>query len=446
MAKYFGTDGIRGEANVTLTATQAFLIGRYIGHYFSQNKKAKIIIGKDTRISGAMFEAAVVAGANASGCDVYLVGVIPTPAIAYLTQQYGFDCGVMISASHNPYYDNGIKLFNCNGEKMTMEFENEIEAFIDSKITIPYTNSDNIGGTYEYLEANQKYLDYLKSIDLLDLSGVRIALDLANGAAVTTAQQLLESLGATVDAIGNTPNGKNINLKVGSTYPETLQDFVKKGHYDVGFSFDGDADRVMAVDEQGQLVDGDKILYLAARSLKERNKLSKNTIATTVMANIGLYHALKELDIKTVKTKVGDKYVYEAMTENNYVLGGEQSGHIIFKEYATTGDGLLCALKILEYMTFKKQNLSELLKDINIFPQLLINVTVNDKENVLQDSVLTQKIDAIQNELGSAGRILVRPSGTEPLVRVMVEAQSEELCHKYVYEIINYIKEKEANN
>lgn len=446
MGKYFGTDGIRGRANDTLTAERAFQVGRYLGYYYSQENKGKMLIGKDTRLSGDMLEAAVAAGATASGCDVSIVGVCPTPAISYLAKEFDFDCGVMISASHNPYYDNGIKVFSHAGVKIDAELESEIESFIDGEVVIPYATNEKIGSASSYEEGLSLYLSYLKTNVPLDLSGMKIAVDLANGSATTTARELLEFMGATVGSIGDQPDGININTQVGSTHPEKLQEFVVQEGYDLGFAFDGDADRLIAVDDRGELVDGDKIIYLCGKYLKEQGQLYKNTVVTTVMANLGLYKALEAAEIQTVKTQVGDKYVYESMELNDYVLGGEQSGHIIFKELATTGDGLLTALKILEVVLAKQEKLSALVKDLFIYPQLLVNTPVKNKEKILADEDLIQKIEVIEEKLGEEGRILVRPSGTEPLIRVMVEAKTKDLCHEYVYEIIDFIRSKEENN
>ena len=441
MGKYFGTDGARGRANDTLTLDMAVRIGQYLGWYYGKERHAKIIIGKDTRLSSDMFEMGLAAGATSTGATVYLLGVCPTPSVSYLIRKEHFDCGIMVSASHNPYHDNGIKLFNHEGCKMNPEVENAIEDYIDGKCTVPLAKDDAIGSVIEWDEGLEIYESWLKEIVNIDLSGMKIAVDLANGSATATAVETLSSLGATVEAIHNSPNGININTNCGSTHPQELQEMMREGNYDVGFAFDGDADRLIAVDEDGNLFNGDYTLYVCGRYMKKNNTLNKNTVVTTVMANLGLYHALRDNVIDYEQTAVGDKYVFECMQNNDYRIGGEQSGHIIFLEHAVTGDGLLTALKLLQIMVDEKKSLKELGKDLFIYPQLLVNVPVQDKNKTMESAELKEQIDQVAAELGDEGRILVRPSGTEPLVRVMVEAKSDALCHDYVYRIVDYIKE-----
>lgn len=441
MGKYFGTDGARGRVNENLTLDMAIRIGQYLGWYYGKERHAKIIIGKDTRLSSDMFEMGLAAGATSTGATVYLLGVCPTPSVSYLIRKEHFDCGIMVSASHNPYHDNGIKLFNHEGCKMNPEVENAIEDYIDGKCTVPLAKDDAIGSVIEWDEGLEIYESWLKEIVNIDLSGMKIAVDLANGSATATAVETLSSLGATVEAIHNSPNGININTNCGSTHPEELQEMMREGNYDVGFAFDGDADRLIAVDEDGNLFNGDYTLYVCGRYMKKNNTLNKNTVVTTVMANLGLYHALRDNVIDYEQTAVGDKYVFECMQNNDYRIGGEQSGHIIFLEHAVTGDGLLTALKLLQIMVDEKKSLKELGKDLFIYPQLLVNVQVQDKNKTMESAELKEQIDQVAAELGDEGRILVRPSGTEPLVRVMVEAKSDALCHDYVYRIVDYIKE-----
>lgn len=440
MGKYFGTDGARGRVNENLTLDMAIRIGQYLGWYYGKERHAKIIIGKDTRLSSDMFEMGLAAGATSTGATVYLLGVCPTPSVSYLIRKEHFDCGIMVSASHNPYHDNGIKLFNHEGCKMNPEVENAIEDYIDGKCTVPLAKDDAIGSVIEWNEGLEIYESWLKEIVNIDLSGMKIAVDLANGSATATAVETLSSLGATVEAIHNSPNGININTNCGSTHPQELQEMMREGNYDVGFAFDGDADRLIAVDEDGNLFNGDYTLYVCGRYMKKNNTLNKNTVVTTVMANLGLYHALRDNVIDYEQTAVGDKYVFECMQNNDYRIGGEQSGHIIFLEHAVTGDGLLTALKLLQIMVDEKKSLKELGKDLFIYPQLLVNVPVQDKNKTMESAELKEQIDQVAAELGDEGRILVRPSGTEPLVRVMVEAKSDALCHDYVYRIVDYIK------
>ena len=388
MGKYFGTDGVRGRANEGLTLDMAIQIGQYLGMYYGKEKHARILIGKDTRLSGDMFELGLAAGATSMGAQVYLLGVCPTPAVSYLIQKERFDCGIMVSASHNPYYDNGIKVFNHNGEKMEEDVLLQIEDYIDGKSTLTLNTGDKIGEYFEWQDGLEIYMSWLKEIVPVDLSGFKIAVDNANGSATSTAIETLDSLGATVEAISNSPNGININKNCGSTHPEKLQQMVKEGDYDIGLAFDGDADRLIAVNAKGELVDGDYILYICSRYMKSVNRLNKNMCVTTVMANLGLYKALDANKIDNVQTPVGDKYVFEEMQKNDYYLGGEQSGHIIFYENAVTGDGLLTALKLLEIMKNTGKSLEELSEGLFIYPQLLKNVKVNDKEAALKDEAL----------------------------------------------------------
>lgn len=439
MGRYFGTDGIRGKANVVLTVDRAFAVGKALGYLFSQQKKAKIIVGKDTRLSSSMFEHAIASGAASTGADVYLVGYCPTPAIAYLAKNEHFDCGVMISASHNPYYDNGIKVFSCDGIKLDADTEGKIEDYIDGLYSIDLKNENHIGEVIAYPEGLTHYLDWMSDLFPMDLTGFKLALDCANGSASTTAVQLLTRLGADCTVIHNHPDGVNINTQCGSTHPEELETLMKQGNFDLGLAFDGDADRLIAVDPEGRQVNGDYILYICGQYLKQQRHLIGNTVVTTVMANLGFFKAMEKINIETASTQVGDKYVYECMVKEDYVLGGEQSGHIIFKEHATTGDGLLTACKLLEIIKNTKKSIIELSEGLKIYPQLLVNVTVKDKEATLKDPVILEEVAKVEQELAGNGRILVRPSGTEPLVRVMVEAESDQICHDYVYRIVNLI-------
>ena len=442
MAKYFGTDGARGRANDTLTLDMAVKIGQYVGWYYGKERHAKILIGKDTRLSSDMFEMALAAGASAAGAKVYLLGVCPTPSVSFLVQKEGFDCGIMVSASHNPFHDNGIKLFNGSGMKMNPEVEAQIEAYIDGETSIPMAINEAIGNVIEWSEGLEIYESWLKSLMTCDFSGMKIALDLANGSATSCAAAVLSELGATVEVIHTSPNGININTKCGSTHPEELQEMMKNGDFDAGFAFDGDADRLIAVDETGNLITGDHTMYICGCYMHDHNCLNENKVVTTVMSNLGLYRAFDRRGIAYEQTQVGDKYVFECMNEYNYSIGGEQSGHNIFKKHANTGDGLLTAMKLLEVMKQTKQSLKELCEDLFIYPQLLVNIEVKDKHQALQNQGLLQEVQKVADSLGQDGRILVRPSGTEPLVRVMVEAKTDELCHQYVYQVIDYIKEK----
>ena len=445
MGKYFGTDGFRGEANITLTADHAYRIGRFLGWYFTdkEQRKCKVVIGKDTRRSSYMFEYALVAGLTASGADAYLLHVTTTPSVSYVTRTEDFDCGIMISASHNPFYDNGIKLLNSNGEKMEEETLLKVEDYLDGVIgEVPYAEKENIGTTVDYAAGRNRYVGYLISLATRSYAGKKVGLDCANGSAWTIAKSVFDALGAKTYVINNEPNGLNINTDCGSTHIEGLQKYVVENGLDVGFAFDGDADRCLCVDEKGNLVDGDAILYIYGRYLKERGKLLGNKVVTTVMSNFGLYKAFDAIYIEYEKTAVGDKYVYENMTQNGYRIGGEQSGHIIFKKYATTGDGILTAIKMMEVMLEKKAALSELAAPFKVFPQVLENIRVVDKNAVQQDKEIQAHVADIAAELGDGGRILVRESGTEPLIRVMVEAGELEDCRKYVKRVIDLIKQK----
>ena len=441
MGKYFGTDGFRGEANVNLTVEHAYKVGRFLGYYYGKEHKANIVIGKDTRRSSYMFEYALVAGLTASGADVYLLHVTPTPSISYVVRSEGFDCGIMISASHNPFYDNGIKIINGSGYKLEAEVEEKIEAYIDSEVDmIPLATGENIGRTTDYSIGRHRYIGYLISLATRSFKDVRVGLDLANGSATTVAKGVFDALGAKTYVINNEPNGVNINNNCGSTHIQNLQKFVVENNLDVGFAYDGDADRCLAVDDCGNIVDGDLILYLCGKYMKKRGELNNNTLVATVMSNLGLFKALDKQEISYEKTAVGDKYVYENMLKNNHSIGGEQSGHIIFSKHATTGDGVLTSLKIMEVILESKQKLSELLKEVELYPQVLKNVKVADKQAASNDKKVVEAVERITKELGSDGRILVRESGTEMLIRVMVEAKTDELCHKYVDEVINILK------
>lgn len=438
MGKYFGTDGIRGKANETLSVETAFKVGLFLGHEFKKNH-GKVIIGKDTRLSSDMFEAALSAGFTAGGCDVYALGVCSTPSLAYVTMIDDFDCGVMISASHNPYYDNGIKCFTHEGVKISESLENRIEQFIDGEVQVTRSANEEIGKVFSYEKGIAHYEAYLKSLFSFSLKGKKIVLDCANGSAVRSAKHVFESFGASLLVINDRPDGLNINTRCGSTHPEQMIQAVLDNKADMGFAFDGDADRCIACDHLGNLVDGDKTLYACGLYMKEQGRLAKNTIVTTVMANLGLYKLFESIGIHTEMTQVGDKYVYQKMVEGRYSLGGEQSGHIIFKEHATTGDGLLTALKLSEACVMKSSSLYDLTKELIIYPQLLKNVKVNDKKSALESLALQSVVDTVAGELGDNGRILVRPSGTEPLVRVMVEAENEALCTQYVNQVVDVI-------
>lgn len=446
MGKYFGTDGFRGEANVTLTVDHAFKVGRFLGWYYGKNHedgKAKIVIGKDTRRSSYMFEYSLVAGLTASGADAYLLHVTTTPSVSYVARTEDFDCGIMISASHNPFYDNGIKLINAAGEKMKEDVIAEIEKYLDGELgEIPYATRENIGCTVDYTAGRNRYMGYLMSLAIYSFKGIRVGLDASNGSAWTLAKAVFDALGAKTYVINAAPDGTNINANCGSTHIEGLQDLVRREHLDVGFAFDGDADRCLCVDEKGEVITGDHILYIYGCYMKDRDKLVGNKVVTTVMSNFGLYKAFDAVGIEYEKTKVGDKYVYECMSENGYRIGGEQSGHIIFSKYATTGDGIITALKMMEVMLAKKKTLSELAAPLVIYPQVLKNIRVTDKTQAQDDADVKAAVEAVANALGTDGRILVRESGTEPVVRVMVEAGSTEECEKYVDQVIEVIKSK----
>lgn len=446
MGKYFGTDGFRGEANVTLTVDHAFKVGRFLGWYYGKNHengKAKIVIGKDTRRSSYMFEYSLVAGLTASGADAYLLHVTTTPSVSYVARTEDFDCGIMISASHNPFYDNGIKLINAAGEKMKEDVIAEIEKYLDGELgEIPYATRENIGCTVDYTAGRNRYMGYLMSLAIYSFKGIRVGLDASNGSAWTLAKAVFDALGAKTYVINAAPDGTNINANCGSTHIEGLQDLVRREHLDVGFAFDGDADRCLCVDEKGGVITGDHILYIYGCYMKDRDKLVGNKVVTTVMSNFGLYKAFDAVGIEYEKTKVGDKYVYECMSENGYRIGGEQSGHIIFSKYATTGDGIITALKMMEVMLAKKKTLSELAAPLVIYPQVLKNIRVTDKTQAQDDADVKAAVEAVANALGADGRILVRESGTEPVVRVMVEAGSTEECEKYVDQVIDVIKSK----
>ena len=446
MGKYFGTDGFRGEANVDLTVEHAYKVGRYLGYYYGkqhEDGKAHVVIGKDTRLSSYMFEYSLVAGLTASGADVYLMHVTPTPSVSYIVRTGDFDCGIMISASHNPYYDNGIKVINGQGYKLEAAIENEIEQYIDGELgEIPFAKKDSIGKTTDYTMGRNRYIGYLLTIPTRPFKGMRIGLDCANGASYLVAKSVYDALGAKTYVINNEPNGTNINTDCGSTHIEKLQAFVKEKGLDVGFAFDGDADRCLAVDDKGEIVDGDKILYVCGRYLKDKGELNSNTIVTTIMSNLGLYKALDKKGINYEKTAVGDKYVFENMMEHGHSIGGEQSGHIIFSKYATTGDGVLTSLMIMETILGRKVKLSELFHSLTIYPQLLVNVKVSSKDAVMNDADVLKLNDEIAAELGDDGRLLLRQSGTEPVIRVMVEAATDELCEKYVYKMVDLIKAK----
>ena len=457
MGKYFGTDGFRGEANVNLTADHAFKVGRFLGWYYTQLKRrngadgpARIVIGKDTRRSSYMFEYSLVGGLVASGADAYLLHVTTTPSVAYVCRTESFDCGIMISASHNPYYDNGIKLINSFGEKMDETTIALVEAYLDDRLEafgrtweeLPLAKRDQIGRTVDYVAGRNRYIGYLISLGLYSFKGVKVGLDCANGSSWNIAKNVFDALGAKTYVINNDPDGYNINTNAGSTHIENLQKFVLDNGLDVGFAFDGDADRCLCVDEKGNVITGDHILYIYGRYMKERGKLLGNTVVTTVMSNFGLYKAFDELGIEYAKTKVGDKYVYEYMMTNGCRLGGEQSGHIIFSKHASTGDGILTSLKMMEVMMAKKKTMSQLCEGLTIYPQVLKNVRVADKAAAQADSDVQAAVSEIAAQLGDTGRILVRESGTEPLVRVMVEAATEAICQEYVDFVVDAIKRK----
>ena len=440
MGKYFGTDGFRGEANKDLTVDHAFKIGRYLGWYYRRDPRPQIVIGKDTRRSSYMYEAALCAGLTASGADAFLLHVTSTPSVSYITRSDDFDCGIMISASHNPYTDNGIKLINADGEKMEEELLNGIEAYIDSDEQLPYATGADIGCTIDYAAGRNRYIGYLITLATRSYKGMRVGLDCANGSTWMMAKSVFDALGADTHVIANDPDGLNINVNCGSTHIENLRSFVVANNLDVGFAFDGDADRCLAVDEKGNIVNGDHILYLSAKFLQERGKLGNSKVVTTIMSNMGLYKALDELGIGYEKTPVGDKYVAENMKKNGHLIGGEQSGHIIFSQFATTGDGVLTAIKVMEAMTETKQPLSKLTEGMKMYPQKLKNVIVDDKDGTLADEAVRAEVKKVEAELGTEGRVVLRKSGTEPLLRVMVEAGTQELCEEKVDQIIAAMK------
>lgn len=446
MGKYFGTDGYRGEANVNLTADSAFRVGKFLGWYYGKDKKdgekCRIVIGKDTRRSSYMFEYAIAAGITATGADAYLLHVTTTPSVAYVARSEDFDCAVMISASHNPYYDNGLKVINGNGEKLGEDVIAEIEAYLDGETPeVPLATKDKIGRTVDFAAGRNRYIGYLISLATKSFKDKKVALDCSNGSASSIAKSVFDALGADTFVIHNEPNGTNINDNCGSTHIESLQKFVVEKGCDVGFAYDGDADRCLAVDAEGNLIDGDQIMYVCGCYMKEKGQLQDDTIVTTVMSNFGLYKALDAVGIKYEKTQVGDRFVYENMLHNGFSLGGEQSGHIIFMRHATTGDGILTSIKVMETMLAMKKSLKDLAAPFTVFPQLLKNVRVEDKEKAQKDPKVLAAVDKVTEELGSDGRILLRASGTEPLVRVMVEADTMEKCEKYVSQVIDVMKE-----
>lgn len=463
MGRYFGTDGFRGEANINLTADHAYQVGRFLGWYYNEKRAraaeegraakegpARIVIGKDTRRSSYMFEYALVAGLVASGADAYMLHVTTTPSVAYIARVDDFDCGIMISASHNPYFDNGIKLINDQGEKMDEETIALVEDYLDGKLVafgqewpeLPFAHKEKIGCTVDYVSGRNRYIGYLISLGMYSFRGVKVGLDCANGSSWNIAKAVFDALGADTYVINNQPNGLNINFDAGSTHIEGLQKFVVEKGLDVGFAYDGDADRCLCVDEKGNVVTGDHILYIYGRYMKERGKLVTNTVVTTVMSNFGLYKAFDELGIDYAKTKVGDKYVYEYMQQSGARIGGEQSGHIIFSKYASTGDGILTSLKMMEVMMAQKKPMSELAAPLKIYPQVLKNIRVTDKTAAQNDPAVQAMVAQVTQELGDTGRILVRESGTEPVLRVMVEAPEEEICQKYVDGVVKVIQEK----
>jgi len=436
LGKYFGTDGFRGEANRDLTVDHAFKIGRYLGWYYGRDHKAKVVIGKDTRRSSYMFEAALSAGLTASGADAYLLHVTSTPSVSYIARADDFDCGVMISASHNPYHDNGIKLINGDGEKMEESLLEGIEAYLDSDQALPYAQGDGIGRTVDYAAGRNRYIGYLISLATRSYKNFKIGLDCANGSTWQMAKSVFDALGADTYVIANRPDGLNINVDCGSTHIGNLQKFVVENGLDVGFAFDGDADRCLAVDEKGNVINGDHIMYVCAKFMQEKNRLDGSKVVTTIMSNMGLYKALDQLGIGYEKTAVGDKYVAENMRQNGHIIGGEQSGHIIFGRYATTGDGLLTAIKVMECITESKQPLSVLAAGMTMYPQKLKNVVVTDKDETLACEEVKAAVKKVEADLGDEGRVVLRKSGTEPLLRVMVEATSDALCEEKMDEII----------
>ena len=446
MGKYFGTDGFRGEANVNLTVEDAFKVGRFLGWYYgqkAQDSRCRVVIGKDTRRSSYMFEYSLVAGLTASGADVYLLHVTTTPSVSYVVRTEEFNCGIMISASHNPYYDNGIKVINERGEKLEEEVIEKIEEYLDGTTAeIPLAKRDAIGRTVDFAAGRNRYIGYLISIATRSFKNMRVGLDCANGSAFAIAKNVFDALGAETHVISNNPDGININTNCGSTHIGQLQKYVKEHKLDVGFAYDGDADRCLAVDENGEVVDGDKIMYICGKYMKEQGTLVNNTVVTTIMSNFGLYKAFEREGINFEKTAVGDKYVYENMAQNGHCLGGEQSGHIIFSKNATTGDGILTSLKVMEVILEKKQTIGKLASEIQIYPQVLKNVKVKSKAEAQDDADVQAEVQKAAEALGDTGRILLRQSGTEPVIRVMVEAPTDEICEKYVDQVIDVMKSK----
>jgi len=441
MGKYFGTDGFRGEANVGLTVDQAFLIGNYLGWFFGRNHKCAIVIGKDTRRSSYMYEAALCAGITAAGADAYIMHVTTTPSVSYVVRTEDFDCGIMISASHNPFQDNGIKLLNRNGEKMEAEIENEIERYLDGEISrLPLATGEKIGRTIDHYAGRNRYIGYLISLAVNSYRGEKVGLDCANGSTWMIAKSVFDALGADTYVINNAPDGLNVNLNCGSTHLEGLRNLVIANGLDVGFAFDGDADRCLAVDENGGIVNGDKIMYICATSMKKFDRLGDSKVVTTVMSNFGLYKAFDKIGIGYEKTAVGDKYVYENMVKNGYLIGGEQSGHIIFRKYANTGDGIITAIKVMQAMLENKMPLSKLAEPMVEFPQVLKNIRVKEKDAVLSAPKVKDAVMKAEAKLGDSGRVLLRKSGTEPLLRVMAEAADEKTCEELVDSIIDAIK------
>ena len=446
MGKYFGTDGFRGEANVDLTVEHAYKVGRFLGWYYGQkagDHRCRVVIGKDTRRSSYMFEYSLVSGLTASGADVYLLHVTTTPSVSYVVRTEGFESGNMIAASHNPYYDNGIKVINERGEKLEEEVIEKIESYLDGEIgEIPFAKRDHIGCTVDFSAGRNRYIGYLISIATRSFKNMRVGLDCANGSSFSIAKNVFDALGAETYVLSNQPDGLNINTNCGSTHIGRLMQFVKEKRLDVGFAYDGDADRCLAVDEKGELVDGDKIMYICGKYMKEQGTLVNNTIVTTIMSNFGLYKALEREGIAYEKTAVGDKYVYENMAQNGHCLGGEQSGHIIFSKNATTGDGILTSLKVMEVILEKKQTLGKLASEIEIYPQVLKNVKVKSKAEAQEDKDVQAEVQKVADALGDTGRILLRQSGTEPVIRVMVEAETDAVCEKYVDQVIDVMKAK----
>ena len=441
MSKYFGTDGFRGEANIDLTVEHAMKIGLFLGHYYGKERKARVVIGKDTRLSSYMYEDALSAGLTAAGADAYLMHVTTTPSVSYVARTEGFDCGIMISASHNPYYDNGIKLLNGKGEKMEDEVIDACESYLDGVYgPIPYAKREAIGKTVDYFAGRNRYIGYLISLARNSYKGRRVGLDCANGSAWMIAKSVFDALGATTFAINCDPDGTNINRNAGSTHIEHLQQYVLNNKLDVGFAFDGDADRCLAVDEKGNVVNGDQIIYIYARHMRDRGNLPDNTVVTTIMSNFGLYQALDEAGIKYKKTDVGDRFVSECMRENDHLLGGEQSGHIIFGKYAMTGDGVLTAIKVMQAMIDRDMPLSKLADPCRMYPQVLKNVQVDDKDGTLNDPVVQAAVKAAEAKLAGSGRVLLRKSGTEPVLRVMAEAREKMACEEAVNTMIDAMR------